>query len=234
MKYKYTHLVLNTGAWWNYERLVMKPSHVRYRDTWGQRISDKDVLDAFASHFSHKGFLYDIMYQLKKRGIQIIWRDITAAGICTNHRVNDFWEYRKLFPVFNAIARKAVLDLGGLVIPDVWESSLGYWGEHRMGYPNHDYLHWCDGTKHALPSLWNSNLFDLLEANADVMVSLPATALAPKQGPTKWWRPIKRDENGKRVYQPKKTFQPRGRGGGRGADGEQDNWDGKGQDLDQE
>lgn len=188
-RYKFTHVVINTGAWWNYDRFVPSSSHPRYKTGSKRKLTDAELLAAFAAHFSTSGYLYDILYQLRKQGVQIIWRDVTAAGMCTDHKINDSWEYRKLFPVFNAIARKAVLAMGGLVIPDIWNSSVGYWADHRYSFPHRDWLHWCDSTKESLPALWNSKLFELLQSQPDKIPPLPASLPKPRNmhRPDKWW-----------------------------------------------
>jgi hypothetical protein len=147
-----THVVINTGAWWGLYA-VTRPS--RPKSVSRQQY----VLSAFHAHFAPKSPLSGILRKLKERGVVVIWRDNTQAGRCTDY---NGYDYYALFPMYNAIARAAVLREGGLVIPDIWASSVSYWGDHRHEY--NDTLHWCEGTINSLPVLWNQKLYALLQS----------------------------------------------------------------------
>ena len=162
-----THIVLNTGAWWTYDRFLAP-----YYDPKNPRRSPNpnsaELVATFAAHFNEGSVLHKALSELVRvHGIRLIWRDIAPAGSCdSNHRAN-YWkyEYYKLFPVFNTIARNAILKAGGIVIPGTWDQALGHWRDHVYDNGVHmDTQHYCIFAKYTLPALWNSNLYKLLRS----------------------------------------------------------------------
>jgi hypothetical protein len=181
-----THLVLNTGAHFRPERLSFASTHPKYRGP-DQHPTVDELVAAFAAMFAPGSPLHSKLEELHtEHNIRVIWRDLVAGGLCVGHRNASecVWQdcvtggscaetkgsavqwtswcdfpNHHLFPVYNAIARKAILGLGGLVIPGVWTSSLGAWLMHPSAG---DPLHYCIGGSAALPGMWNSLLFDLI------------------------------------------------------------------------
>lgn len=177
-----THVVINTGAWWNYDRFA-KLTHTHVNNvtksnatgfggasstTVYRRFPNDDELVAiYAAHFAEGSTLDHILTTLVRRhGIKLIWRDTTPAGMCgTDHRAHfNQFEYYKLFPVFNAIARKAVLRIGGVILPNIWTEALGHWGDHILHTASGgvDLQHYCLFSPHSLPASWNAELYKLL------------------------------------------------------------------------
>jgi hypothetical protein len=139
-----THVVLNTGAWFVPNRIRLVDSTVKTKD-W-RILTLKEVVTAFQLHFAPKSHLHRLLSELvHKHGIKLIWRDLAAAGSCdiNTPKFRSFQYYEK-FSKFNSIGRKAVVSLGGEVIPGIWEHSLTQW-QHHVGSQtgNGDLLHWC-------------------------------------------------------------------------------------------
>jgi hypothetical protein len=157
---KFTHVVINTGAWFSVHHFKYAPAHQHYNaDDGGGNPSLHDLIEAYEFMFRA---VQSAMVELKeKHGVVFIWRDLTAAGVC--HPTKPMkcpYSNHKVFTVFNAIGRKAVLSAGGVVLPNIYTSSLGSFADHAR--PN-DVLHWCYNTRNSVPSYWNSQLFTLLE-----------------------------------------------------------------------
>lgn len=156
-----THVVLNTGAWFALRRLHLTRDHPNYRGP-DQEATGDELIAAYAAHFSPNSVLYEYLSFLKNRSIALIWRDMAPGGVCKSDggsRCSIL--IHTYFPIFNAIARKAIRGLGGLVISDVWRSGLGAWQDHMS--LTKDPLHWCLSVEVPVPLYWNSKLFELLE-----------------------------------------------------------------------
>ena len=77
----YTHLVLNTGAWYN-------PTNFQVHTTegWRNTNSTEEALDVFKAVFAPKGRLLTLLRELHhKHKVTILWRDTLPGGICSNN-----------------------------------------------------------------------------------------------------------------------------------------------------
>ena len=75
----YTHLVLNTGAWYN-------PTNFQVHTTegWRNTNSTEEALDVFKAVFAPKGRLLTLLRELHhKHKVTILWRDNAPGGACT-------------------------------------------------------------------------------------------------------------------------------------------------------
>jgi hypothetical protein len=161
-----THVVINTGAWWN-PAFIFVDGGSKEGLNGIRPASQEETTSCYQRHFGPNSRLFHLLQNLKKKHhIVPIWRDLAPAGICdTTHQslaiTENYMNYVELFPVYNAISQKLITSphLGGLVVPHVWEYSLPHWREHRASI---DVVHWCMFTKYNIPSLWNTLLFELM------------------------------------------------------------------------
>jgi hypothetical protein len=150
-----THLVFNTGAWFIPSGIYVK----RRKATRSQ------TRKCFHKQFSSPSRLYQhLQFLSQQHGVQLIWRDITPAGVCDGEGSvleSKYTSYYNDFSHYNRIAQYATVhQLKGSVIPGIWEASLSQWREHISV---EDTLHWCAFRTHSVPREWNSKLFQLLQ-----------------------------------------------------------------------
>jgi hypothetical protein len=177
-----THIVLNTGAWWSEERIRIRDNNEPLSKNWAS-VHQNKVLQVYSDHWSESGELLGQLKALKERhGVQFIWRDIAPAGACElvqKHKISGRATTREgiamqethspswsRFVRMNTIARKAVSSIGGLIISDIWRSSLPEWRHHlndNTGDWFTDHLHYCIYRNLSIPGMWNNKLFELLK-----------------------------------------------------------------------
>jgi hypothetical protein len=150
----FTHVVLNTGAWWYFARF-----DIYNGKKWSAMRSDQEALAMFRAHWDEQGHLMKLLSLLRSHNIEIIWREIAPTGMCpiTNHALS----YIFIFPEMNRIAAKAMETIGGHVIPGVWDHSAPLFKQHRS--VTQDQLHWCLFREDSVPAYWN-----LLLANTSI------------------------------------------------------------------
>lgn len=75
----YTHLVLNTGAWYTPTNFQVRSGNV-----WRSMVHNDEALAVFKAVFAPGGRLLTLLKELHdKHNVTIIWRDIAPAGSCT-------------------------------------------------------------------------------------------------------------------------------------------------------
>jgi hypothetical protein len=154
------YIVLNTGAWWHGNRLRQKknPNH-------GLKLPE--ILTVFEEHFSDRGELYRKLSFLQKDcNKTLIWRDLAPGGTCDLSKrdisVNKYNKQYSIYTQINAIAHRAMNQLGGHIIPRILETSLPQWTDHPSIVGEKDVLHWCNYERNSVPSIWNQRLFQLI------------------------------------------------------------------------
>lgn len=168
-----THIVLNTGAWWEHGR-------VRKRMGDGNLtlpLQRPEAVNVFNLMFTTPGWpLFDAIQDLTlHNGIHFIWRDITASGVCHFNPVTGessmlnegpiYWDSRGDHVAYNNIARQAITKQGGSVIEGIYTESLTNWQNHPiLSMPEQrwidgnvsapDSLHWCLFSNASMPLYW--------------------------------------------------------------------------------
>ena len=150
-----THIVFNTGAWFT-------PSGIHIHN---RKATREQTRLCFERHLVPGSRLYYLLHILSEQyNIEMIWRDVSPAGICNTktHQLEEskYTNYYNDFQYYNKIGRNVTVNLlKGLVVPDVYETSMKYWREHMSAS---DTMHWCSFMTYNVPSVWNTKLFQLL------------------------------------------------------------------------
>ncbi len=152
LKVEKLFLIINTGPWFDWGRILSDTTAV------GQNV----LVKSFHHHFREDGKLVKTLTKLIRANITVIWRDTAPAGVCDvkNQRYVPASSQRRgeLYPVYNRIARQAVLDVGGKVLPNIWNSSLPRWRQHV----EMDTMHWCSLRSNSVPWMWNYEAIKLI------------------------------------------------------------------------
>jgi hypothetical protein len=166
---KVTYVVYNTGAWWNSRTFLARGNWCDYNH-WRQATLEETL--RIYTEVWEQTLLPIFTSLVRDHGIIPIWLDTTPAGKINlttgeNHDDNRWVFYYPLFPRFNEIGRRMMVQAGGLVLP-TWDASFPRSMDHLFNHlGGDDQLHWCAQHHRSVISVWAQLLSQVLYGNEE-------------------------------------------------------------------